>query len=122
MTGGAGLAWRRALDARAVHHCLLSEDRHRRGARHATNATSGQAARLPHGETHDIVIMRLCSLAGGPMRHADLHEADPHLPEAFVGALIAFMLLLAAFVSTPASAATAGGTPSACTAVAPLAQ
>jgi hypothetical protein len=40
-----------------------------------------------------------------PMRHTDLHQSDPRLPQACVGALLALMLLVAAFVSTPTSAA-----------------
>lgn len=48
------------------------------------------------------------------MRHADLHETDPRLPEAFIGALVAILLLVAAFVSTPASAAAPDGEPPAC--------
>lgn len=40
-----------------------------------------------------------------------MRDDDFHLPEALVGALLALMLLVAAFVSTPASAATeAAGT------------
>jgi hypothetical protein len=34
-----------------------------------------------------------------------MRDDDFHLPEALVGALLALMLLVAAFVSTPASAA-----------------
>lgn len=44
-----------------------------------------------------------------------MHDADLHLPQAVVGALAALVLLVAAFVSTPASAATIAATP-ACTA------
>jgi hypothetical protein len=40
-----------------------------------------------------------------PMRHTDLHESDPRLPQACIGAVLALMLLVAAFVSIPASAA-----------------
>jgi hypothetical protein len=46
---------------------------------------------------------------------APVHDADLHLPQAVVGALAALVLLVAAFVSTPASAATIAATP-ACTA------
>ncbi len=35
-----------------------------------------------------------------------MRDDDFHLPEALVGALLALMLLVAAFVSTPATAAT----------------
>lgn len=44
-----------------------------------------------------------------------MRDADLHLPQAVVGALAALVLLVAAFVSTPASAATIAATP-ACTA------
>lgn len=45
------------------------------------------------------------------MRQSDLHEADPRLPQACVGAVLALMLLVAAFVSIPASAAVPDGGP-----------
>lgn len=54
------------------------------------------------------------------MRHADLHETDPRLPAAFVGALVAILLLVAAFVSTPAAAAAPVADPPACVVSAPL--
>jgi hypothetical protein len=41
-----------------------------------------------------------------------MRNDDLHLPEALFGALLAAALLLAAFVSTPASAATAADAPS----------
>jgi hypothetical protein len=42
-----------------------------------------------------------------------MRNDDLHLPEALFGALLAAALLLAAFVSTPASAATGADVPSA---------
>lgn len=79
------------------------------------------------GRTYDSVMLMTPSLsqphrAEEPMRHADLHEADPRLPEACVGALVALMLLVAAFVSTPASAAMPAAEPPACAAGAPAAR
>lgn len=50
------------------------------------------------------------------MRQPDLHEADPRLPQACVGALLALMLLVAAFVSIPAQAAAPDRGPPACAA------
>lgn len=50
------------------------------------------------------------------MRHTDMHESDLRLAQACIGAVLALMLLVAAFVSIPAAAAE----PPACVAGAPL--
>jgi hypothetical protein len=42
-----------------------------------------------------------------------MRDADLHLPQAFVGALAVLVLLVAAFLSTPAAAADAPRTPAA---------
>jgi hypothetical protein len=102
----------------------LSEGRHPRAPPRATNATLARDGRLSANPGNAIVIPMTTPLpqprrAEEPMRNAALDQADPRLPEAFVGAVVALMLLVAAFVSTPASAAPAAEPPGCAAAATP---
>jgi hypothetical protein len=53
---------------------------------------------------HDTGMTKTATVPEGPMR-----DADHHLPQAFVGALLATMLLVAVLVANTAIAAPAAG-------------